>query len=257
MSAPRQIAVVTGAGGGFGAAISKALLDVGYAVAAMDRDAGALDRLGGRLGYPELLRTFVGDVTDAEQVEQVADSIRAVQGSGLSVLVNNAGILGRGFCTSEKSIAISREVIDVNLVGAFNCTAVFARHMARQKYGRIINIASVAGMWGAAGAAAYAASKAGLIKASESWARELGPQNICVTAIAPGICKTPMLDQFVAHEGAPAVDEERIAKAIVPVGRWGVPEDVAEVVGFLATCKTNYLNAAVIPLDGGMRVGTL
>ena len=253
----RQIAVVTGAGGGFGSAISQALLDVGYAVAAVDRDAGQPDNLGRKLGYPELLRPLVGAVSDAPQGEQVADSLRAVQGSGISVLVNNAGILGRGFCTSEKSIALSREVIDVNLTGAFNCTAVFARHMVRQKYGRIINIASVAGIWGAAGAAAYAASKAGLIKASESWARELGPMNICVTAIAPGICKTPMLDQFAGGEGAPPVDEDRIAKSIVPVGRWGVPDDVAEVVSFLATCKTNYLNAAVIPLDGGMRVGTL
>lgn len=253
----RQIAVVTGAGGGFGAAISKSLLDVGYAVAAVDRDAGLLDRLGRQLAYPEHLRTFVGDVSLAEQVERVADSILAVQGPNITVLVNNAGILGRGYCIAEKSLALSRRVIDVNLTGAFNCTSVISRQMARQKYGRIINIASVAGLWGAAGAAAYAASKAGLIKASESWARELGPLNICVTAIAPGICKTGMLDQFVEHDGAPTVDEARIAKSIVPVGRWGVPEDIAEVVSFLATCKTNYLNAAVIAMDGGMRVGTL
>ncbi|WP_137936797.1 SDR family NAD(P)-dependent oxidoreductase [Chitinivorax sp. B] len=254
----RQIAVVTGAAGGFGAAISKSLLEVGYAVAATDRDPAALERLGQYLGYPEHLKTFVMDVTDADQVEQAALDITERLGPNLTVLVNNAGIIGRGFCLSEKSVALSRQVIDVNLTGAFNCTAVFSRLMARLKYGRIINIASVAGIWGSAGGAAYAASKAGLIKASESWARELGPLNISVTAIAPGICKTNMLTQFVDQEAvAMSVDETKIVKSIVPVGRWGTPEDIAEVVTFLATCKSNYLNAAVIPIDGGMRVGTL
>ncbi|UGA37328.1 SDR family oxidoreductase [Chromobacterium haemolyticum] len=83
-----------------------------------------------------------------------------------------------------------------------------------------------------------------------------GPLNICVTAIAPGICKTKMLGQFVDRQMVEHSDET-IVKSIVPVGRWGLPEDIAEVVTFLATCKTNYLNATVIPLDGGMRVGTL
>ncbi|GGY14834.1 SDR family NAD(P)-dependent oxidoreductase [Paludibacterium paludis] len=253
----RQIAVVTGAAGGFGAAISSALLEVGYAVAATDADAGALERLGGHLGYPEHLKTFVMDVTDAAAVEQAAELIAERMGPGITVLVNNAGIIGRSYCLAQKSIELSARVIDVNLTGAFNCTAVFSRRMAALKYGRIINIASVAGIWGAAGGAAYAASKAGLISASESWARELGPLNISVTAIAPGICKTQMLGQFIDQETAQSADEARIIKSIVPVGRWGTPEDVAEVVTFLATCKTNYLNATVIPMDGGMRVGSL
>ncbi|MCW7539470.1 SDR family NAD(P)-dependent oxidoreductase [Aquabacterium sp. A7-Y] len=253
----RQIAIVTGAAGGFGAAISKSLLEVGYAVAATDLDAAKLERLVQRLGAHEDLKTFVMDVTDPDQVEQCAAAIAESMGPNITVLVNNAGIIGRGFSLAEKSVLLSRQVIDVNLTGAFNCTSAFSRHMARLKYGRIINIASVAGLWGAAGGAAYAASKAGLIKASESWARELGPLNISVTAIAPGICKTEMLDRFVDSEAAMSVDEAKIVKSIVPVGRWGVPEDIAEVVTFLATCKTNYLNATVIPMDGGMRVGTL
>ncbi|MBB5016756.1 3-oxoacyl-[acyl-carrier protein] reductase [Chitinivorax tropicus] len=255
----RQIAIVTGAAGSFGAAISQSLLDVGYAVAATDLDHAALERLGQQLGYPEHLKTFAMDITDPAQVEEGARQIMARMGTNTTVLVNNAGIIGRGFCTSEKSVSMSKQVIDVNLTGAFNCTSVFSRQMARLKYGRIINIASVAGIWGAAGGAAYAASKAGLIKASESWARELGPMNISVTAIAPGICKTNMLNRFVENEAvsAAAVDEAKIVKSIVPVGRWGTPEDVAEVVTFLATCKTNYLNGTVIPIDGGMRIGAL
>lgn len=253
----RQVAIVTGAAGGFGAAISRSLLDVGYAVAATDRDAAKLDRLVERLGFADHLKPFVMDVTVVEDIEQQARSIAESLGSTITVLVNNAGIIGRGFCLGDKSLEMAHDVLNVNLAGAFNCTTVFSRHMARLRYGRIINIASVAGLWGAAGGAAYAASKAGLIKASESWARELGPLNISVTAIAPGICKTDMLGQFVDPDAAASVDDTKIVKSIVPVGRWGTPDDVAEVVTFLATCKTNYLNATVIPLDGGMRVGTL
>ncbi|WP_338848531.1 SDR family NAD(P)-dependent oxidoreductase [Massilia sp. W12] len=253
----QQIAVVTGAGGGFGAAITQALLDVGYAVAATDLNAQALHDLRAHLQQHPRLSTFEMDVTDAASVEQAAQAISQSMDGVITVLVNNAGIIGRAYCIAEKSIDLSRQVIDVNLTGAFNCTAVFSRYMARNKYGRIVNIASVAGIWGAAGGAAYAASKAGLIKASESWARELGPLNISVTAVAPGICKTNMLNKFVDEEAQMSADEAKLVKSIVPVGRWGTPDDVAEVVTFLATCKTNYLNAAVIAMDGGMRVGTL
>ncbi|BBH12581.1 SDR family NAD(P)-dependent oxidoreductase [Chromobacterium haemolyticum] len=252
----RQVAVVTGAAGGFGSAIVKSLLEVGYAVAATDVDAAGLEQLGRELGCPDSLRGFVMDVTDSASVDAASAAIVERMGANITVLVNNAGVIGRGYCTAEKSGELARRVFDVNLNGAFNATAVFSRHMARLKYGRIINIASVAGIWGAAGGSAYAASKAGLIKASESWARELGPLNICVTAIAPGICKTKMLNQFVDRQMVEQSDDA-IVKSIVPVGRWGLPEDIAEVVTFLATCKTNYLNATVIPLDGGMRVGTL
>jgi len=253
----QQVAIVTGAGGGFGAAIAGALLDVGYAVAATDVDGAALEQLVARLDRHPRLRTFSMDVTDPDSVEQAGQSIAKVMGAQITALVNNAGIIGRGFCIADNSGELARRVIDVNLTGAFHCTAVFSRYMAKLKYGRIVNIASVAGIWGAAGGAAYAASKAGLIKASESWARELGPLNISVTALAPGICRTNMLNKFVDEEAQMSADEAKIVKSIVPVGRWGTPQDVAEVVTFLATCKTNYLNGAVIPMDGGMRVGSL
>ncbi|AOM39406.1 SDR family NAD(P)-dependent oxidoreductase [Xenorhabdus hominickii] len=253
----RQIAVVTGAAGGFGTAISKVLLDIGYLVAATDVSNEKLTLLKERLGQPESLSTFTMDVTVPDSVEAAAQQIADTLGQSITVLVNNAGIINRGFCLSDKGIGESAKVIDVNLTGAFNCTSVFARRMARLKYGRIINIASIAGIWGAAGSAAYGASKAGLISATESWGRELGPLNISVTAVAPGICKTDMMEQFVNADSMEAAGEDKIARSVVPVGRWGTPEDVAEVVGFLASCKTNYLNTTVIPLDGGMRVGAM
>ncbi len=252
-----QIAVVTGAAGGFGSAIAKSLLEVGYHVVATDINAGALDQLVDHLGQQDRLTCMLMDVTDLDSVTQLANEIHTKLNSPLTVLINNAGVLEKNFCLNEQGPRDAKRVIDINLTGCFNCTSVFSRYMARIKYGRIVNIASVAGIWGAAGGSAYAASKAGLIKASESWARELGPLNISVMAIAPGICKTNMYGQFVEEEKVADPNETKIVKSIVPIGRLGTPEDIAEVVTFLATCKTNYLNATVIPIDGGMRVGSL
>ncbi|WP_127959539.1 SDR family NAD(P)-dependent oxidoreductase [Serratia microhaemolytica] len=252
-----QIAVVTGAAGGFGAAICKVLLQIGYQVAATDINMSGLTELAHQLGHPEQLHPFVMDVTQQSEVQQAAHQISSSLGETITLLVNNAGIIERGFCLSDNALSSTERVLDVNLLGTFNCTMVFSRFMARLNYGRIINIASIAGICGAAGSAAYAASKAGVISATESWGRELGPLNICVTAIAPGICNTEMLKQFLPSGRRDKQDEDKLARSLVPIGRWGTAEDVAEVVGFLASCNTNYLNTAVIPLDGGMHVGTL
>ncbi|CUX20926.1 putative 3-oxoacyl-(acyl-carrier-protein) reductase [Agrobacterium tomkonis CFBP 6623] len=147
----QQIAVVTGASGGFGAAITLALLDVGYAVAAADIDVAALQRLEEEIGKPGRLGVFAMDVTDHGSVEQASGAIAEKMGLPVTVLVNNAGILDRTYCVNDRSQTQSRKVIDVNLTGAFNCTGVFTRSMVRQRYGRVINIASIAGIWGAGG----------------------------------------------------------------------------------------------------------
>ncbi|AJC65781.1 MULTISPECIES: SDR family NAD(P)-dependent oxidoreductase [Dickeya] len=253
----QQVAVITGAAGGFGSAITRTLLNIGYQVAATDISASRLDDLYQQLEQPKGLHRFTMDVTRFDSVSTTAQAIADELGQTITVLVNNAGVIERSYCLSAQGLRDTEKVMAVNLTGAFNCTEVFARYMARLKYGRIINIASVAGIWGAAGGSAYAASKAGLISATESWARELGPMNISVTAVAPGICRTEMLEKFVDPHMIGSPEEEKIIRSIVPVGRWGTPDDVAEVVGFLASCKTNYLNSTVIPLDGGMRVGSL
>ncbi|CAH9049694.1 3-oxoacyl-[acyl-carrier-protein] reductase FabG [Pseudoalteromonas holothuriae] len=251
-----QIAVVTGAAGGFGAAICRALLASNYTVAAVDLNEDKLASLKHSLDDERLL-TFVMDVTNTQSVQSVYDQLQQRQSSVITVLVNNAGILHKAFCLKMDSLVSAKQTFDVNLTGAFNCTTIFSQAMVRQKYGRIINIGSVAGIWGSGGSAAYAASKAGLIKASESWAQELGPMNICVTCVAPGICKTQMFDQFLENESIPDAEEAKFARRTVPIGRFGNADDVSEVVQFLATCKTNYLNSAVITIDGGMRVGAM
>ncbi|MFK5894808.1 MAG: SDR family NAD(P)-dependent oxidoreductase [Pseudomonadota bacterium] len=254
----KQIAIVTGAGGGFGAAIVKNLLEVGYHVVATDINQESLDKLSDNLNQHSMLSTHIMDVTDETSVLEVANHIETNISENITVLINNAGVIGKGTCLSEDYSKISKKIIDINLTACFNCVSVFSKYMVKLNYGRIINIASVAGIWGASRGASYAASKAGLIKASESWARELGPYNVCVTAIAPGICKTDMMEQMSEGEQrAGSSVEDRIIKSIVPIGRWGTAEDIAEVVTFLSTCKTNYLNSTVIPIDGGMRVGSL
>lgn len=252
-----NIAVVTGASGGLGSAIVAVLLEAGYRVAAADVDANALDGLADSFDRSPDLACFVTDVTCAESVQRTASAIVEKWGADIELLVNNAGVLDRSFCVNDENQEKAVQVINVNLIGAFRCTGAFTRYMMRRRQGRIINIASVAGIWGAGGGAAYAASKAGLIKASESWAQELGQFNISVTAIAPGICMTNMSRPFDTQGVSDKATDQRIVRSLVPVGRWGTPDDVAEVVKFLATCKTNYLNATVIPLDGGMRVGSL
>lgn len=252
-----QIALVTGAAGGFGTAICASLLEVGYHVVATDINTDALEGLIERLEHPVNLTYMQMDVCDLDSVQEVVDTIEQRENASLSVLINNAGIISKNFCLQENSTIDAKKIIDVNLIGAINCASIVSRVMGRQRYGRIINIASVAGIWGASGGSAYAASKAGLIKASESWARELGPLNIVVTAIAPGICVTDMLGKFVSKDQVPKTGESKIVKSIVPTGRLGNPNDVSEVVTFLATCKTDYINGTVIALDGGMRVGQL
>ncbi len=254
----KQIALVTGAAGGFGCAIGKALHDVGYHVVLADISQQRLEALAEHLGPSPRLTYMVMDVCDIGQVQAVAEAIQAKVGENINVLVNNAGILDKNYCLQDNGPAAADRIFDVNLKGCFNCTSVFSRLMAAKRYGRIINIASIAGVWGASGGSAYAASKAGLIKASESWARELGPLNIVVTAVAPGICKTNMFGQFVDEDKKSLADtRQKIEKSMVPSGRFGSPEDVAEVVTFLATCKTTFINGTVIEMDGGMRVGQI
>ncbi|BFM08079.1 SDR family NAD(P)-dependent oxidoreductase [Halioxenophilus aromaticivorans] len=254
----KQVALVTGAAGGFGSAIGRSLHDVGYHVVLADISQQRLEALSEHLGASSRYTYMVMDVCDITQVQAVADTIQANVGENINVLVNNAGILEKNYCLQDTGPPAADKIFDVNLKGCFNCTSVLSRKMAKQRYGRIINIASIAGVWGASGGSAYAASKAGLIKASESWARELGPLNIVVTAVAPGICKTNMFGQFINVEKASASENaSKLEKSMVPSGRFGTPEDIAEVVTFLATCKTTFINGTVIEMDGGMRVGQI
>ena len=242
---PGRRAVVTGAGRGIGRAVTEGLLEAGFRVAATDRDASTLESFAAKArGAPVL--PLVMDVADRASVEQIAEEV-AVAWGGVDLLVNNAGIFEQTPALTMDDAAMVR-LVQVNLCGTLRCTAAFGRVMARQRRGRIVNIASVSGITGAALASVYAASKAGVIAATRSAARELAAAGITVTAIAPGYCDTDMLaphkalvDRFVV----PRIPLERVAR----------PDEIAEWVVFLATCAADYHTGGVFPLDGGISSG--
>ena len=183
------------------------------------------------------------DVANLKEVEQMVEAILEKFGK-IDILVNNAGI------TRDKLILRMTEedwdaVLNVNLKGTFNCTKVVVRHMAKQRSGKIISIASVVGEMGNAGQANYSASKAGVIGLTKTIAREFAQRGINVNAIAPGYIETPMTEVL-----AEKVKEE--LKRLIPMERLGKPEDVAEAVLFLVSEESNYITGQVLNVNGGI-----
>ncbi len=244
----RCVAVVTGAAGGIGYAIIRKLLLNDFYVVATDISTVGLEKIQSDFNSNSNSNLLVAemDVTVRSDIEKVAEKTLSAYGRA-DVLVNNAGIFIRTPLLMMEDSKIQR-VLDVNLYGTLSCMGVFAPIMANQTRGRIINIASVAGERGAGLASVYAASKAGIIAATYSAARELADQGIVVNAIAPGYCDTSMLS------GEKALVEKFILSKI-PKVRLGEADEIAEVVYFLVTCQTDYLTGATIRVDGGMSVG--
>jgi 3-oxoacyl-[acyl-carrier protein] reductase len=183
------------------------------------------------------------DVSRLEDVDQMVDAILKQLGK-IDILVNNAGI------TRDKLILRMSEedwdaVLNVNLKGTFNCTRAVVRHMAKQRYGKIVSIASVTGEMGNAGQVNYAASKAGVIGLTKTIAREFAQRGINVNAVAPGYIQTPMTDVLPEK-----VKEE--LKRLIPMDRLGQPGDVAEAVLFLVSERSSYITGQVLNVNGGI-----
>ena len=239
-----QTAIVTGAGRGIGEAIAKALAAGGAKVACVSRsDSASKVAQAINAAAPDTARAYTVDVADKKAVEAVSAQIFADFGK-VDILVNNAGITRDGL-----AMRMSEEdwdaVVDTNLKGAFNFIQAVMRPMIKQRGGRIINIASVAGLMGNAGQANYAASKAGLIGLSKTLARELAGRGITVNAVAPGFIKTDMTD----------VLPEAIKTGVltqIPMGRFGDPEDIAAAVAFLASADAKFITGQTLTVDGGM-----
>lgn len=183
------------------------------------------------------------NVADENEVKKMIKETIDTFGS-LEILVNNAGIT-RDNLLMRMKVEEFEDVIDTNLKGAFLCTKAVARQMMRQRYGRIINIASIVGVSGNPGQANYVAAKAGLIGLTKSTAKELASRNILVNAVAPGFITTDMTDELTEEQ------KEAIFKTI-PLERLGDPEDIANVVAFLASDRSKYITGQTIHVDGGM-----
>jgi 3-oxoacyl-[acyl-carrier protein] reductase len=242
----RKNAVVTGAARGIGKAIAKNLAENGINVVISDVLIDEAEKTAqelAKLGVKAIaVKTDVSQAAEAEQlVEQTIDQLGSID-----YLVNNAGIT-----RDNISIRMSEEewdlVLQINLKGTFLCSQAAAQKMIRQRFGRIVNIASVSGILGTPGQANYASSKAGVIAMTKSFARELGKRNVTVNAVAPGYILTEMTEQLPEE-----VKSQYVAQ--IPLNRAGTPEDVAEVVRFLISPSASYITGTVINVSGGLLI---
>jgi 3-oxoacyl-[acyl-carrier protein] reductase len=237
-----QVAVVTGAARGIGRAIASRLAANGARVVCADLldTAETVELVTTAGGCAEGLAL---DVTDAAAAAAACSEVQSRHGR-LDILVNNAGVTRDQLLVRLKA-EDWRRVLEINLDGVFHMTQPVAKIMMRQRSGRIVNIASVVGLMGNAGQANYAASKAGLIGFTKSLARELGPRNVTVNAVAPGFIETAMTDALGEEQRATLM-----SNLVIP--RLGTPEDVAEAVAFLTAPGASYITGVVLNVSGGL-----
>lgn len=244
MSLQGKTAIVTGAAQGIGRAIAESLAQAGADIAVADLDPGrSLETIAAieKLGRKALnLKVNVADSNDTKaMVEQVVKAWGKID-----ILVNNAGITRDGLLLRMKEEDWNL-VLQINLNGTFNCTKAVLQPMTKQRYGRIVNIASIVGVIGNAGQANYSASKAAVIGFTKTVGREYASRNVTVNAVAPGFIDTAMT------HGLPADVKDTLLKQI-PLGRLGTPGDIAAAVRFLVSEEAAYITGHVLHVNGGM-----
>ena len=236
-----KAALVTGASGGIGGAIARALHKQGATVTLSGTRADALEKLKGELG--ERAHAIAARMDDAADIDRLLKDAEAAMGK-VDILVNNAGITRDNISMRMKDEEWEK-VLQVNLTGTFRLTRAAMRGMMRRRFGRVINITSIVGVTGNAGQANYAAAKAGLIGMSKSLAQELASRAITVNCVAPGFIATPMTDVLT--------DEQK--KGIlgrVPADRLGTSDEIAAGVVYLASDEAAYVTGQTLHINGGM-----
>jgi 3-oxoacyl-[acyl-carrier protein] reductase len=240
-----QTAIVTGAATGIGEAIARRLARAGAFTVVADIDQGGAEQTSREIASAEDGRAaaLAVDITDPESVRRAVDAVLGRTGR-IDVLVNNAGIAGRAAPLWEQSYEDWRRIIAVNMDGVFNLCRTVIPHMRQRRYGRIVNIASIAGKEGNPNMTGYSATKAGVIGFTKSLAKEVATENICVNAVAPAVVHTRILDQLTPEQ----VD---YMTQRIPMRRTGKPEEIAAVVHFLASPDCSFVTGQCYDASGG------
>ncbi|WP_347957532.1 SDR family NAD(P)-dependent oxidoreductase [Gordonia aichiensis] len=238
-------ALITGAGGGVGAAVAAAFAAVGAAVLVTDIDLAAATAVSERIAAAGGTAVpFALDVCDAENAAQATAAGARLGGGTLNILVNNAGVIAPAMFPKMDE-ARFRKVLDTHLMGSFHCSQAALEYLPDDGTGRIINVTSAAGLVGTIGQANYGAAKAAIIGLTKSLARELAKQTVTVNAVAP-LAATAMTENIRSNEKLAAKTLARI-----PLGRWAYPDEIASSFVFLASDAAAYITGQILPVDGG------
>jgi NAD(P)-dependent dehydrogenase (short-subunit alcohol dehydrogenase family) len=236
-----RCAVVTGGAQGFGRAIAERFVASGARVAIWDHDLPFAEKTAGEIG--DNVTAFKVDVSDLAAVESTRDATLKAFGK-IDILVNNAGIAGINKTVWETDLDEWRKVLRINLDGPFICCKAVVPAMLANKYGRIVNIASIAGKEGNPNAAHYSASKAGLIALTKSLGKELAQHDILVNAVTPAAAKTAIFDQMTQEH----ID---FMLSKIPMGRFGKVEEITSLICWLASEECSFTTGAVFDASGG------
>ena len=236
-----RTAVITGGAQGFGLDIAKRFLESGAKVIIWDIDSNMIDKAFKNLNNSNL-STHIVDVSNFKEVKRCVDEI--TKKSNIDILINNAGITGPTETLWEYDVDTWKNVVEINLVGTFNCCKSIVPTMIKNNYGRIVNVASVSGKDGNANASAYSAGKAGAIGLTKSLGKELADKNIAVNAVTPAGAKTRILDQM---------SKEHVQKMLskVPRGRFLEVEEFTSLICWLSSEENTFSTAAVFDISGG------
>ena len=237
----KRTAVVTGGAQGFGLDIAKRFLKSGAKVIIWDIDSKMIEKAIKDLDNSNLSSKIV-DVSNYKDVENCTQEI--IKNSNIDILINNAGITGPTAPLWEYDIELWKKVVDINLMGTFNCCRTMVPHMIENNYGRIVNVASVAGKDGNANASAYSVGKAGAIGLTKSLGKELADKNIAVNAVTPAGARTRILDQMT---------KEHVQRMLskVPRGRFLEVEEFTSLICWLSSEENTFSTAAVFDISGG------